>query len=112
MRRNLHLYKEAFAVGAAFVPLLYLVSRTTAALKLSAGVKPYIDGAIAGFLFHITAEETGVNAWFLTESYAANKVLWNNKHVSAEHDALGRIHYPGLMALPPQIYCLFQHSGN
>ena len=110
--RRLRLYKEAFAVGIAFVPMLFLVTKATTALRFYGESKPYVDGAIAGFLFHITAEETGVNEWYLTESHAANKVLGMNKYVSTEHGTMGGLRGLGALVLPPQILCLLQHKTN
>ena len=106
------MYKEAFAVGAAFIPMLFLVSKATTAFKISGEVKPYVDGAITGFLFHIAAEETGLNGWYLTESYAANKVLWENKYVSTQHGSVGGLSGLGPLVLPPQILSLFQHTSH
>lgn len=71
----MRLYQEAITVGALLVPMWFLVSKTTAALKLTSESKPLIDIALSGFLFHLTAEETGVNEWYLTNSYAAMKHL-------------------------------------
>ena len=111
-RRRLQLYKEALAVGVAFVPLLFLVSKTTTALMLGGEAKPYIDGALAGFLFHITAEETGVNGWYLTESYAANKVLGKNKYVNTEQCFVGGVSGLGRLALPQAIRNILQHANH
>ena len=67
------LYKEAAFVGIALVPMWYLVAQFTTATMVYVGspqMKTMVDVAIAGALFHLTAEETGLNNYYLTNSYA------------------------------------------
>ena len=67
------LYKEAAFVGIALVPMWYLVAQFTTATMVyvsSPHMKTMVDVAIAGALFHLTAEETGLNNYYLTNSYA------------------------------------------
>jgi|LauGreSuBDMM15SN_2_FD.fasta_scaffold219643_2 hypothetical protein len=83
--RPSRLYAEALSVGVLLVPVWWAVMKATAAVKISGDAKPYVDVAVAGFLFHIAAEESGVNAWYLTHSYAAEKVLFPKQ----KNDILG-----------------------
>jgi hypothetical protein len=69
------LYTEALVVGAALVPLWFGVSKATEATRIDFSGKTALDVFIAGFLFHLIAEESGVNAWFLTNSHAAQKTF-------------------------------------
>lgn len=78
------------------VPLLWAVSRTTTALQFNGPDKMYMDAALSGFIFHLTAEETGVNAWYLNNSYAATKLLKANQG-NVLRDALGLFWMPGGM---------------
>ena len=67
------LYKEAAFVGIALVPIWYLVARFTTATMVYAGspqMKTMVDVAIAGALFHLAAEDAGLNTYYLTHSYA------------------------------------------
>ena len=67
------LYMEATTVGAALVPMWWSVSQFTTAVKITGPYKQVLDVALAGFLFHIAAEESGLNAWYLSHSHAAKK---------------------------------------
>lgn len=78
------LYQEAVSVGLLLVPVWFLTTKATTAVKIGGTAKPYVDVAVAGFLFHLAAEESGVNAWYLTNSYAAQKVL----HPKQKNDLL------------------------
>jgi hypothetical protein len=69
------LYKEAAIVGVALVPMWYAVARFTAAVQLGGSHKALIDVALAGALFHLAAEESGLNTYYLTNSYAHEKAF-------------------------------------
>lgn len=72
------LYTEAVSVGFALVPVFYVVSRATSALRVDAftgAFKPTLDLFISGALFHLIAEESGLNEWYLTNSHAAQKIM-------------------------------------
>jgi len=69
------LYKEAAIVGVALVPMWYAVARFTAAVQLGGSYKALIDVALAGALFHLAAEESGLNTYYLTNSYAHEKAF-------------------------------------
>ena len=73
------LYQEATSVGLLLVPMWWAVSRATVAVKIGGSAKPFVDVAVAGFLFHLAAEESGLNQWYLAHSYAAQKVLHPKK---------------------------------
>ena len=72
------LYKEAAFVGIALIPMWFAVSKFTTAVKwFSADTqwKSATDVLISGALFHLVAEETGLNAYYLTNSFAAEKAF-------------------------------------
>ena len=62
------LYGEALVVGATLVPVWAAVTQATTA----AHSKQVIDVFLTGILYHLLAEELGVNTWFLTHSHAAS----------------------------------------
>jgi len=67
------LYKEAAFVGLALVPMWWLVKTFTTATNMDGPYKEVLDIVIAGSLFHLTAEESGLNTWYLSNSHAAKK---------------------------------------
>ena len=82
------LYGEALAVGAGLVPVWAAVSRATTLTRMDFASKDVIDVFIAGILFHLLAEELGVNKWYLTNSHAANNVLYSSIDDSIIHTDL------------------------
>ena len=72
------LYKEATFVGLALVPMWWYVSQFTTAVNIKGPYKPVVDVALSGFLFHLGAEESGLNTWYLTHSHAAKKQFSRN----------------------------------
>ena len=64
------LAKEALAVGAAFVPLNYIVSGIIGKSRISR-FQPIVGVFIASAGFHLLAEATGLNAWYLHHSAAS-----------------------------------------
>jgi hypothetical protein len=81
------LYQEATSVGILLVPVWFLTSKATEAVKIGGTAKPFVDVALAGFLFHLVAEESGMNEWYLSHSYAAQKVL----HPKQNNDLLASV---------------------
>ena len=70
------LYKEAAIVGVALVPMWLAVAHFTTATSVLTNtpqLKTMLDVAIAGALFHLAAEESGLNHYYLTHSYAYEK---------------------------------------
>ena len=90
------LYGEALVVGATLVPVWVAVSRATTLSRIQFESKGILDVMLAGFLYHLIAEELGVNTWFLTHSHAAKNVLRTaiDGH-SVVHDDLDWIHSLG-----------------
>jgi len=88
--RPSRLYLEALSVGALLVPMWWAVGKATAAMQFVGDAKPYFDVAIAGFLFYLAAEESGLNEWYLTHSFAAEKVL-HPKQKDDIHSCVGRL---------------------
>jgi hypothetical protein len=66
------LYKEAAFVGIALVPMWYVVAQFTTAVRWfpNSEYKQGFDVMLAGALFHLAAEESGLNTFYLTNSYA------------------------------------------
>lgn len=80
------LYTEAASVGLLLVPTWWAVSKLTTALRVGGTWKPAFDVALSGFLFHMAAEETGMNEWYLFHSYAAQKAQFAKRsHAWAHH---------------------------
>jgi hypothetical protein len=76
------LAKEATEVGALLVPVYAVVREALDGMKFkNERNKDYISVFISGALFHIVAEATGVNEWYLTHSRA------NTKFLSRKHNA-------------------------
>ena len=67
------LYIEAISVGALLVPTWWVVSKATTAMRFSGQNKPFLDIFLSGFLFHMGAEESGLNDWYLYNSFASLK---------------------------------------
>ncbi len=85
------LIAEASVVALGMVPLWWLTSRFTTSMKWFSDSKPALDVALASFAFHILAEESGVNEWYLTNSYSAQKVFKRDMregHVSVDNSDL------------------------
>ena len=76
MEDHTQLYKEAAFVGISLVPLWFVVTQFTLATKVlttSPQLKAILDVVISGSLFHLAAEESGLNQYYLTNSYAYQK---------------------------------------
>ena len=76
MNDHSQLYKEAAFVGISLVPMWFVVTQFTLATKVLTGspqLKAMLDVIIAGSLYHLAAEESGLNHYYLTNSYAYQK---------------------------------------
>ena len=69
------LFLEAFIVGATIVPLWWLVAKATTAMRINITDKSAMDVALTGFFYHLIAEESGLNGYYLTNSYASQKAF-------------------------------------
>lgn len=80
MKYDEKLVNEAVSVGALMVPWFYLVSGLTTTLGLRQN-KDVIDLFLSGATFHLAAEFSGANAWYLNNSAASlSQVrLWMNR---------------------------------
>ena len=88
------LYKEAAFVGISLVPVWFVISQFTTAMRIPDKHKTWIDIALAGSMFHLLAEESGLNTYYLTNSYAS-KNAFSAKFKEDERvvdDTLGWIH--------------------
>ena len=61
---------EAVSVGALFVPWTYIVSGIITQLPLSSNIKMPVSVFIAGAGFHLVAEASGLNDYYLKHSAA------------------------------------------
>jgi len=67
---------EALTVGVSLVPLYWIISKITTNITTAPPEsKALLDAALTGFAFHLTAEASGLNAWYLTHGYAAEKQI-------------------------------------
>ena len=71
MVKHADLYKEAIFVGATLVPVWYVVAAATTFMNIQPSFKNAMDVALTGVVYHLTAEGTGLNAYYLKNSYAA-----------------------------------------
>ena len=70
---------EAATVGAVFVPWSYIVSGLLANTKVRSPVASFF---VAGATFHLLAEITGLNAYYLRHSAAQMRaeMAWPDRH--------------------------------
>ena len=90
MEDHSQLYKEAAFVGISLVPMWFIVTQFTLATKVLTGapqLKAMLDVVIAGSLYHLTAEESGLNHYYLTHSYAYQK-SFSREFKKDEHCAI------------------------
>jgi hypothetical protein len=64
MKSPLHVIAEATFVGTLLVAFYLFTSGISKSMKCSGQICLLIDIAIAGFLFHIVFEYTGINKWY------------------------------------------------
>jgi hypothetical protein len=87
------LAKEATEVGVLLVPVYAIVREALNGLRFkNERNKEYISVFIGGALFHILAEATGVNEWYLTNSRANKQSI--ERRLNGErvpHSSDGRV---------------------
>lgn len=90
---NKQLALEAATVGAAFVPWSYIVSGLLVKLRLQPRLQGMASIFIAGATFHLLAEATGLNEYYLRNSAAQIKAekAWpdRNKNVPKKKKKCG-----------------------
>lgn len=68
---NRQLAIEAVSVGAAFLPLQYVVSGIISKTAIASRYQPWVAMFVAGAGFHLVAEFAGLNRWYLHHSAAS-----------------------------------------
>ena len=73
---------EAATVGAAFVPWSYIVSGLLTRLIKQPRQREMVSIFVAGATFHLLAEATGLNEYYLRNSAAQMKAekAWPDRH--------------------------------
>jgi hypothetical protein len=69
------LAKEATEVGALLVPLYAVVREAAETFQWEERSKDYISVFVSGALFHILAEASGMNDWYLSHGHAQKNWL-------------------------------------
>lgn len=85
------LLTEAFIVGAGLLPVYFLTHKIITAVlpRLSDEAQDYVSIFISGATFHLVAEGTGINDWYLENGHAYLKRLRDEEtraQVSAPDD--------------------------
>ena len=95
MNDHSQLYKEAAFVGISLVPMWFVVAQFTLATRVltdTPHLKAMLDVAVAGALFHMTAEESGLNNYYLTNSYAYQKSFSTEFKRDERHEWCNDLH--------------------
>lgn len=61
---------EAISVGALLIPIIFLVSKLVKMTPIQARFRPGVTIFLAGAFFHLFAEFSGINKWYLENSAA------------------------------------------
>lgn len=86
------LAKEATEVGALLVPVYAIVREALDGMRFKNETnKEYISVFVSGALFHIIAEATGMNEYYLTHSRANKKWLRKNNAEPVHRSCDGRV---------------------
>jgi len=76
---DLQLGKEAIGVGALLVPVYAVVRKGVVDFTWkNESTRDYVAVFLSGAVFHILAEASGLNEWYLTNSHANSNWLRNN----------------------------------
>jgi hypothetical protein len=67
------LFEEAIIVGALNVPLWFLCREVAKNLKVPESKVDFAATFLSGVAFHLLAERTGMNAWYVKHGHAAMK---------------------------------------
>ena len=74
------LVEEAIVVGALNVPLWFLCREVAKNFKVPESKVNVAASFLSGLAFHLLAERTGINAWYLKHGHAAMKEQQRLKH--------------------------------
>jgi len=76
------LAKEAVGVGALLVPVYAVVRKSVVNLVWKdEASREYVAVFLSGALFHVLAEASGLNEWYLTNGRANQVYLWRKNNV-------------------------------
>lgn len=68
-------YREAIFVGLTFLPVWLLVQRSTEFMRINTQHKDKLDVVLAGSVYHLIAEASGINVFYLKHGAAVKKIL-------------------------------------
>lgn len=78
------LVEEAIGVGALLVPVYAVVRKSIVNLVWrDEASRDYVAVFLSGALFHVLAEASGLNEWYLTHGNANQVYLWRKNNVAA-----------------------------
>ena len=77
------LVEEAIGVGALLVPVYAVVRKSIVNLVWkNEASREYVAVFLSGALFHVLAEASGLNEWYLTHGNANKVYLWQKNNVA------------------------------
>jgi hypothetical protein len=74
---EMQVYQEAVFVGLTFLPVWMLIQRFTAFTNINSLHKDKLDIFLAGSAYHLIAESSGLNAFYLQHGAAVKKIFSN-----------------------------------
>lgn len=78
---DLQLTEEAIGVGALLVPVYALVRKSVIDYTWrDESTREYAAVFLSGALFHVLAEASGLNEWYITNGRANRKWIWTNNN--------------------------------
>jgi hypothetical protein len=84
-------YQEAVFVGITMLPLWMLVQQSTAFMRIEWRHKDKLDVLLAGVLYHLIAEDTGLNEFYAKNGAAVKKLLSNTTEGAYDGSVVGNI---------------------
>ena len=69
--------QEAMFVGVSFLPVWFLIQSATSFVNIRWQHKDKLDVALSGFVYHLIAENVGINEFYARHGGAVKKLLSN-----------------------------------